>query len=81
MIARSLLMILAVIACPAAARDRPQAKPTPKPLIASIDGLPLGEIPRQQLTMTKQGVIGLSKVQVVCEWAALGILVSISSIP
>ncbi|HEX7656235.1 MAG TPA: hypothetical protein VF404_04490 [Sphingomonas sp.] len=52
MIARSLLMILAVIACPAAARDRPQAKPTPKPLIASIDGLPLGEIPRQQLPAT-----------------------------
>jgi hypothetical protein len=42
-----LLLAIACVAAPAAARraDTPPAKP----LLTSIDGLPLGELPRQQL--------------------------------
>ena len=32
-----------------AAKDKPRPKPTPAPLPASIDGLPIGALPRQSL--------------------------------
>lgn len=44
-----LLLVLASAAVPAAAHPGDKSKPTPKPLLTSIDGLPFGELPQQQL--------------------------------
>lgn len=52
MTGRLLLLALVLAAAPAAAHRHDDDKPTPKPLLNSIDGLPLGEIPRQELPAT-----------------------------
>jgi hypothetical protein len=44
------LMIVALLAVPAAAKDKkPEPAPAAVPLPASVDGLPIGAIPKQQL--------------------------------
>ena len=44
------LMILALLAVPGAAKDKkPEPAPAAVPLPASVEGLPIGAIPKQQL--------------------------------
>lgn len=47
---RPLLLAIVLAAAPATARKAD--KPAPKPLLTSIDGVPLGELPQQELPAT-----------------------------
>ncbi|WP_375396793.1 hypothetical protein [uncultured Sphingomonas sp.] len=43
------LMLLSVLATPVLARDKPPPAPVARPPAVSVDGLPVGSIPRQSL--------------------------------
>ena len=44
---KTLLLALAILAAPALAKDK--KPPPPAPIVASVDGLPIGSIPKQDL--------------------------------